>query len=166
MKVWRIVLGAVGIGIGTYGISQLLTQIPRQTLVLLALWLVAALIIHDGLLSPAVVGVGSALRRYVPDRGRRYLQFGLIMAAMVTVVAVPLIYRAHTQPPAKALLLQEFGINLTVLLAAIGGGTLIAYAIGVREIDHCLIDRRLTEPRSDSLGRPFEEPAIKAGVRQ
>jgi hypothetical protein len=131
MKVWRIVLGAVGIGIGTYGISQLLTQIPRQTLVLLALWLVAALIIHDGLLSPAVVGVGSALRRYVPDRGRRYLQFGLIMAAMVTVIAVPLIYRANTQPPAKALLLQEFGINLTVLLAAIGGGTLIAYAIGV-----------------------------------
>jgi hypothetical protein len=29
------------------------------------------------------------------------------------------------------LLLQDFGINLTVLLAAIGGGTLIAYAIRV-----------------------------------
>jgi hypothetical protein len=131
MRVWRIVLGVVGIGIGTYGISQLLTQIPRQTLALLALWLVAALIIHDGLLSPAVVGVGAALRRYVPDRGRRYLQFGLIMGAMVTVIAAPLIYRAHTQPPAKALLLQDFGINLTVLLAAIGSGTLIAYAIRV-----------------------------------
>jgi hypothetical protein len=131
MRVWRIVLGVVGIGIGTYGISQLLTQIPRQTLVLLALWLIAALIIHDGLLSPAVVGVGAVLRRHVPDRGRRYLQFGLIMAAMVTVIAVPLIYRAHTQPPAKALLLQDFGINLTVLLAAIGGGTLVAYAIRV-----------------------------------
>jgi hypothetical protein len=131
MRVWRIVLGVVGIGIGTYGISQLLTQIPRQTLVLLALWLIAALIIHDGLLSPAVVGVGAVLRRYVPDRGRRYLQFGLIMAAMVTVIAVPLIYRAHTQPPAKALLLQDFGINLTVLVTAIGGGTLIAYAIRV-----------------------------------
>jgi hypothetical protein len=131
MRVWRIVLGVVGIGLGTYGISQLLTQLPPQTLMLLALWLIAALIIHDGLLSPAVVGVGAALRRYVPDRGRRYLQFGLIMAAMVTVIAVPLIYRAHTQPPAKALLLQDFGINLTVLLAAIGGGTLIAYAIRV-----------------------------------
>ncbi|HET9780050.1 MAG TPA: hypothetical protein VFP81_12280 [Propionibacteriaceae bacterium] len=131
MRVWRIVLGVVGIGIGTYGIGQLLTQVPRQTLVLLALWLIAALIIHVGLLSPAVVGVGAALRRYVPARGRRYLQFGLIMAAMVTVIAVPMIYRAHTQPPAKALLLQDFGINLTVLLAAIGGGTLIAYAIRV-----------------------------------
>jgi hypothetical protein len=133
MKIWRIILGVVGIGVGTYGIFQLLTQLPRQTLVLLALWLIAALIIHDGLLSPAVVGVGAALRRYVPDRGRRYLQFGLIMAAMVTVIAVPLIYRANTHPPAKALLLQDFGINLTVLLAAIGGGTLIAYAIRVAQ---------------------------------
>jgi hypothetical protein len=131
MKIWRIVLAVLGIGVGTYGISQLLTQIPRQTLLLLALWLIGALIIHDGLLSPAVVGVGAALRRYVPDRGRRYLQFGLIMAAMVTVIAVPMIYRAHTQPPAKALLLQDFGINLTVLLAAIGSGTLIAYAVRV-----------------------------------
>ncbi len=131
MRIWRIVLAVVGIGTGTYGISQLLTQIPRQTLMLLALWLIAALIIHLGLLSPAIVGVGAALRRYVPDRGRRYLQFGLIMAAMVTVIAVPLIYRAHTQPPAKALLLQDFGINLTVLLAAIGSGTLIAYAVRV-----------------------------------
>ena len=41
MKVWRIVLAVVGIGVGMYGISQLLTQIPRQTLVLLALWLIA-----------------------------------------------------------------------------------------------------------------------------
>ena len=131
MKIWRIVLAVLGIGIGTYGISQLLTQIPRQTLMLLALWLIGALIIHDGLLSPAVIGVGATLRRYVPDRGRRYLQFGLIMAAMVTVIAVPMIYRANTQPPAKALLLQDFGINLTVLLAAIGGGTLIAYAMRV-----------------------------------
>ena len=131
MRIWRIVLGVVGIGTGTYGISQLLTQVPRQTLMLLALWLIAALIIHDGLLSPAIVVVGAALRRYVPDRGRRYLQFGLIMAAMVTVIAVPLIYRAQTQPPAKALLLQDFGINLTVLLAAIGSGTLIAYAVRV-----------------------------------
>ena len=131
MKIWRIVLAVVGVGVGTYGIFQLLTQLPWQTLVLLALWLIGALIIHSGLLSPAVIGVGAALRRYVPDRGRRYLQFGLIMAAMVTVIAVPMIYRANTQPPAKALLLQNFGINLTVLLAAIGGGTLIAYAIRV-----------------------------------
>ena len=133
MRVWRIVLGVLGIGAATYGISQLLTHVPVQSLVLLALWLIAALIIHDGLLSPVVVGVGSALRRYVPDRGRRYLQFGLIMSAMVTVIAVPMIYRANTHAPSKALLLQDFGTNLTVLLAAIGCMTLAAYAIRIAQ---------------------------------
>jgi hypothetical protein len=131
MRVWRIILAVVGIGVGTYGISQLLTQIPIQNLVVLALWLIGALIIHDGLLSPTVVGVGAALRRYIPDRGRRYLQFGLIMAAMVTVIAVPMIYRANREPPSKALLLQDFSTNLTVLLAVLGGATLVAYAIRV-----------------------------------
>jgi hypothetical protein len=131
MRVWRIILAVVGIGAGTYGISQLLTYIPVESLVVLALWLIGALIIHDGLLSPAVVGVGVALRRWVPDRGRRYLQFGLIMAAMVTVIAVPMIYRANREPPSKALLLQNFSTNLTVLLAILGGATLVAYAIRV-----------------------------------
>ena len=61
MRVWRIILGVAGIGIGTYGIGQLLTQVPRQTLMLLALWLIAALIIHDGLLSPSVSARHSAV---------------------------------------------------------------------------------------------------------
>jgi hypothetical protein len=148
MKIWRIILAVMGIGLATYGISLLWTEIPRRTLVLLALWLIGALIIHDGLLSPAVVGVGVALRRYIPDRRRRYLQFALIMGAMVTVIAVPMIYRAQTHPPAKALLLQDFGINLTVLLAAIGGGTLIAYAIRVAR-DRSVSDRPLREEAQD-----------------
>jgi hypothetical protein len=148
MKIWRIILAVMGIGLATYGISLLWTEIPRRTLVLLALWLIGALIIHDGLLSPAVVGVGVALRRYIPDRRRRYLQFALIMGAMVTVIAVPMIYRAQTHPPAKALLLQDFGINLTVLLAAIGGGTLIAYAIRVAR-DRSVSDRSLREEAQD-----------------
>jgi hypothetical protein len=131
MKVWRIILAVVGIAAGTYGISQLLRYIPVESLVVLALWLIGALIIHDGLLSPTVVGVGAALRRWIPDRGRRYLQFGLIMAAMVTVIAVPMIYRANREPPSKALLLQDFSANLTVLLAILGGATLVAYAIRV-----------------------------------
>jgi hypothetical protein len=140
VRVWRIILAVVGIGFGTYGISQLLTYIPVQSLVLLALWLIGALIIHDGLLSPAVVGVATVLRHYVPDRGRRYLQFGLIMAAMVTVIAIPMIYRANREPPSKALLLQDFTTNLTVLVAILGGATLVAYAIRVAR------DRSVTSP--------------------
>ena len=67
----------------------------------------------------------------VPDRGRRFLQVGLIVAAMVTVVAIPLIARQGTQPPAKALLLQNYAANLTLLLGLIAVVTLVAYAVRV-----------------------------------
>ncbi len=128
---WRVVLAVAGILLGLFGLGRLLTEIPGYSLKWLAVWLVAALLIHDGILSPVVIGVGWFLRQHVPDRGRRYLQAALIMAAMVTVIAVPMIYRRDSQPVSKAILNQNFGANLTLLLGIIAGATLLGYAIRV-----------------------------------
>jgi hypothetical protein len=131
MRAWRIVLAVLGIAALVYGGGRLLTEIPRHSLVLLAGWLIAAVLIHDGLVSPVVLGVGWTLRRLVPDRGRRYLQAALIVSALVTIVAVPMIYRANRQPPSKAILRQDFAANLALLLGVIMVVTLIAYAVQV-----------------------------------
>lgn len=127
---WRIVLAIAGIAIGLFGVVRLVTQVPVPSLVGLAVWLIAALVIHDGIASPLVLATGALVGR-VPPRGRRYLQAGLIMAAMVTVLAVPMIYRRGSQPPSKALLDQDFGGHLTLLLGVIASATLLAYAIRV-----------------------------------
>lgn len=127
----RIIFAIAGIALGLFGIFRLLTQIPGPSLLLLAIWLVGALIIHDGLLSPAVVGVGWLLHRFVPDRARRYLQAGLIMSAIATVIAVPMIYLRDSQPPSKALLAQNYGGNLLVIIAIIAVVTAISYAARV-----------------------------------
>ena len=75
--------------------------------------------------------MSALLRRLVPDRGRRYLQAALIMAVPVTVIALPLIYRQGSQPPSKALLLQNFTANLGLLLGIIAALCLVGYAIRV-----------------------------------
>ena len=131
MKAWRLILAIAGIGLGLYGAGRIVLSVPPPFLVLLGVWLVGILLIQHGVVSPLVVTVGWALRRAVPDRGRRYLQGGLIGAAMVTIVAVWLIARQGTQPPAKALLLQNYGGNLLLLLGIIAGVTLVAYAVRV-----------------------------------
>jgi hypothetical protein len=131
VKAWRIILAAAGISLGLFGIYRLFTQVPTSSLVALGVWLLAALLIHDGLLSPAVVGVGSLLRRFVPDRGRRYLQAALLTGALVTVVAIPMIYLRGSQPPVKALLLQNYGLNLTLILGLIAAITLSLYAVRI-----------------------------------
>ena len=131
MLAWRIGLAASGIAVAVYGLGRLFTQIPVHSLTLLAVWLIVALAIHDGLLSPVVVAVGWMLRQWVPPRGRRYLQAALIMSGIVAIVAVPMIYRADRQPPSKAILRQDFGQNLALLLAIIAVATLVMYAIQV-----------------------------------
>jgi hypothetical protein len=127
---WRVVLAVAGIALGLYGVGQLFTDVSWSSLALVGLWLILALVIHDGLLSPAVVAVTVLLDR-IPSRPRRYLQAGLIMAALVTVIAMPMINQERRQPPSKALLQQDFGVNLVILLGIIAGGCLVAYAIRV-----------------------------------
>lgn len=131
MRRWRQLLGVVGGLLMGYGLLRLYVDVPSADLVVLALWLVGVVVIHDGLLSPAVVGVGWAISRLVPARARRYLQAALIAGGLVTVIALPMIYRQGKQPPSKAILQQDFAGNLTVLLAVTALLSLLAYALRV-----------------------------------
>jgi hypothetical protein len=131
MGPWRLVLGILGVLVVLYGIVNLLVHVPIQTLAWVALWMVAAVLVHHGVVSPVVIAVSSLLRRLIPDRGRRYLQAALIATVPVTVIAIPLIYRQGSQPPSKALLLQNFTANLGLLVGIIGAVCLVGYAIRV-----------------------------------
>ncbi len=68
----RIAIAAPGILLGLYGIFRLLTQIDVYNLFVLLLWLVGALIIHDGILAPLLVGVGVGIAR-IPPRRRHHI---------------------------------------------------------------------------------------------
>ena len=131
MRTWRIVLAAAGILLLLYGAISLLTNVDVGTLLLLALWLIGAVVIHDGIVSPLVIGVGWALHRVVPPRARRYVQGGLIAAGLITVVAIPMIAQQGALPASKALLQQSFGGNLTLLLGIVGAVSLLLYAVRV-----------------------------------
>ena len=131
MKAWRIILAAAGIGLGAYGVFRLVSELPTYSLLILGVWLLAALVIQDAILAPSVVGVGWLLRRYVPDRGRRFLQVALIISGLITVIAVPMIFLRGTQPAVKALLLRNYGSNLILIIAIIAVISLILYAVRV-----------------------------------
>lgn len=122
----RVVIGTAGVLLLTFGVFRLGTEIPVPDLLALALWLGGAVILHDAVLSPGIVGMGDLLRR-IPARARTYVQGALITGGLVTVIAIPLIYRAGSQPRAKALLEQDFRANLALLLAFVAFVALLAY---------------------------------------
>lgn len=128
MKRWRRALGGAGVLLLGYGALQLLAGNSAADLISLAVWMVAAVAIHDGLVSPTVLGAGWVLHR-APPRPRRFAQAGLVVAGMLVVIAVPLIYREDTQPESKALLLRDYGANLALLLVLVASLTLMAYGL-------------------------------------
>jgi hypothetical protein len=131
MKAWRVTLAVAGIALAAFGVFRLFSEIPTHNLLVLAVWLIAALLIHDVILVPSEVGVGWLLRRYLPDRGRRFLQVALIMIALITVIAVPMIFLRGSQPAAKALLLRNYAANLILIIGIIAAITLILYLVRV-----------------------------------
>jgi type VI protein secretion system component VasK len=71
------------------------------------------------------------LRRFVPDRERRYLQAWLIMSALVVVIAIPMIYLRGSQPAVKAILLQDYAANLALIIGILAALTLALYGVRV-----------------------------------
>jgi hypothetical protein len=131
VRAWRISLATCGVLLGLYGAFRLLTNVGFVELLVLAAWLIGAVVIHDGLLSPAVLAVGWFLARRVPPRARRYLQGFLVVGGLLTVVAIPLMLRRDSQPVSKAMLQQNYGGNLSILLALAAAISLLLSAIRV-----------------------------------
>jgi hypothetical protein len=134
MRAWRLAFATPGIGLLGFGFYRLVTEVSFAHLAVLVAWLIGAVLIHDGVLSPLVLAVGRTLA-HLPPRVRRHVQWALITSAAVTVIAIPLIYRRGSQPASKALLQQNYAAHLGLLIAAVAGVSLLAYAVRVAR-DH------------------------------
>ena len=128
-RVVRYLIGGIGIATIAYGVTRIL-QDPTSTKPLgLAKWLIGALLLHDLLIAPLVLGVGWIVSRVVPGRARPLVQGGLITGALISVIAVVLINReGKTSSPALALLTQNYLVNLLILLAIVAAVCGIGYA--------------------------------------
>ena len=124
----RLLIGAIGAGLLGYGILRILTDAKDTKPVALAKWLLAAVLVHDVLIAPVVIGIGWLLARFVPARARRYLQAGLICGGLVSALGVLLIWRqGKTGAASLALLQQDYRRNLLILLAVVAAGCLAGY---------------------------------------
>ena len=130
MLKYRIALGVAGGLLLTFGVFRLVTKLDPGDLLALLVWLLLAVVLHDCLIAPITVGTGVALTS-VPPRARRYLQGALLVGALLTIIAIPLIGRQDTQPESKAILLRDYAANLSLLLGMTAAVALVLYALRV-----------------------------------
>ncbi|WP_227497188.1 hypothetical protein [Planctomonas psychrotolerans] len=118
MRAARVVLLVVGVLTLAWGGYVLLdTQRPDQVVGVLV-WIVAAIVVHDGILAPLVLAASVVLRRSgrrLPGVVLAILQGAVVVGVIFTLVVVPEIYAKTLGPANPTVLPGDYAFRLGML---------------------------------------------------
>ncbi len=109
-----ILIGTVGMA---YGAWLLVSRQDLGQIVEVVLWLAAAVVIHDGILAPMVLGLGWVGGRLLPRAIARGAVAVLVLLGPATLVAIPVLGRFGAKPDNPTLLDRDYTQGLLVFAA-------------------------------------------------
>lgn len=126
MRLARVLLGGVGVGVGIYGAS-LMKDLGWDNFVASAKWLVGGVVLHDGVIAPATIVlallVARVRRRPLPGA----VIVGGIVVASVSLAALPVLGRFGARADNPTLLPRDYLAGWS----AFAGLTLLIVGIAV-----------------------------------
>jgi hypothetical protein len=127
----RLLIAVPGVLAGLYGGWLLLSQ-GVDNLEATVVWAVGGVIVHDGILAPAVVVGCLVTARLMPPRLQAPALVGVIVLGTVTVVAIPVLGRfgAHSDNP--TLLDRDYWAGWLVVAGLTLVGVLVTIVVGAR----------------------------------
>jgi hypothetical protein len=135
MRVARTTLGAGGIALIGVGAFEAVQLLDLGQLVGLAVWLAAAVVLHDGVVAPATALVSHALERRgsaLAPAARGVLRVGLVVGALLTLVVVPEVVARARGNPNPTVLQGPYAVRLAWTWVAIGVLTAVGTAVAQR----------------------------------
>ena len=87
------------------------------------IFLVAVLVLHDGVFLPAVLGLGALVHRFVPASGQAWVRAAGVVTIAVLVVAFPLLLGFGRLRDNPSVLPRSYGWGTFVILVLIWGAT-------------------------------------------
>lgn len=110
-------VGAIFLALGAYA---LLTGVDSSSYPNIVIWLAAGVIAHDVILVPALTILGIALTKLLPASVRPIVQGSLIVAGVLTLIAIPVIIGGGKNPSNPSLLPLDYSRNLIIILICVG----------------------------------------------
>jgi ABC-type branched-subunit amino acid transport system permease subunit len=115
----RWAIGTVGVALGGYGAWLLLSRQDPDRLVDVAVWLVAGVLLHDGVLAVATLVIGALVLRLLPRAARGPAVVGFVVLGSVTLLAVPVLGRFGARPDSATLLDRDYVVGWVALAALV-----------------------------------------------
>jgi len=114
-----IVVGVLGLALGAY---VLVDTVAVRRLPGVALWIGAAIVLHDAVLSPLVFGLGVLTRR----AGHRLAgsiivtaQAAIVLGSLMTLIVLPAIVAQDLGPKNPSILPLDYALNLALFWLAL-----------------------------------------------
>jgi hypothetical protein len=126
----RIVLIAVGVLVLIVGIVVLFATNKPNKILGLGLWLILALIVHDGIIAALTFGVSFSLRkagRTVPNAVIAIVAGALVIASIFAIIVVPAVYKKSIGTRNPTVLPLDYAPALFILWGAIA----VLAAVGI-----------------------------------
>jgi hypothetical protein len=127
VRAWRLGLGAAGLAAVAYGGWGVLTGGVATSWRATLAWGVAAALLHDLLLVGLVAAAGWLVGRLVPARVRPVVQGGLLVAGVLTLVALPVV-TGRGDPTNPSTTPLDYPRNLVLVLLAVAAVTAVLAA--------------------------------------
>jgi hypothetical protein len=133
VRAWRIGLVALGVLLLAVGAVTMLGDVNPKRYIGILTWFLGALIIHDGIVAFAVVGINVAMRRAgrrVPLPVLLILQGAIVVGAIMALIVFPEIAKQGIGTGNSTLLPLDYARNLAVFyagLVAVTAATIVAY---------------------------------------
>jgi hypothetical protein len=123
VRLLRAVAGTAGAAALGYGCYGLLTDRFVQDPAAVGRWAAGAVLLHDGVWAPVLLATGPAVGRLGPEWVRGPVRTGLLVAAAVTVVALPVLVRRDAHHGNSSLLPLDYPRGWLLCLAAVAVAT-------------------------------------------
>ncbi|MFL6123354.1 hypothetical protein [Actinophytocola sp.] len=123
----RALFALSGLALLTYGALLVWDFATSRTVnaVQGAAWFVGGPLIHDGLVAPAVGLTGVVLTRVLPKPWRAPVTAGVVLSGVLTLVAIPLLWRPYGTAVNPGLHDRDYGAGLAVALGAVWAAVLV-----------------------------------------
>jgi hypothetical protein len=135
VKLARGILIALGLA-GLFAGALILVQEERPDQILgVIIWIGAAIIVHDGILSPLLLLVDVGMRRAgrrIPYAVLAIIQGGVVVGAIMSMLVLPEIYKKSIGTKNPTILPLDYGLNLALFWVAVAVLTAAACALYLR----------------------------------
>lgn len=115
----RLVVGGLGVLMGLYGAWLLLSRQELSQVLDVAVWTVAALLLHDVVIGGLELALGAAAQRVLPWTVSGPLAGGFVVLGSVTLLAVPVLGRFGAREDNPTLLDRDYTTGWLVLAALV-----------------------------------------------